>query len=195
MLKKTGIVLFQLTACAVGFYLIFTFFNYLAYDKDWVEDPSWVPVTGTLQRAGHGGRSQSAVFSYKYNSESYGESDHNSFWVPGNIINEMYILKVNPQKPDHYKVVAWQPMFSKDEKTNIGTCNITSVNTGNYPMVFFEYTIGGSNYRRAQYLVPDYQKLYPNLKAGDQYEIEYWMDNPQRAIIHLNKQTKAPSKP
>ena len=37
-----------------------------------------------------------------------------------------------------------------------------------------------------QWLPPNYIKVYPNLKIGQLFEVEYWLDNPERAIIHLD---------
>lgn len=32
-----------------------------------------------------------------------------------------------------------------------------------------------------------YKEKYPDLKEGNSYEVEYWQENPERAIMHLNK--------
>lgn len=185
MLKNIVSFSFQLALALVILYIVYRLFSYLSYNKDWENvDETWVEVIGTLQKTSNGIKFHHEVFSYEYGGKFYTEEDYISFSVIGNVVNEKYIIKVNSKKPDHYSVVGWKPVFTKDEMTKVGVCKITSIIKKANPLVLFEYSVNGVSYKRGQFL-PDL--TYSELKEGSLYEVEYWVDNPQRAIIHIDK--------
>ena len=54
-------------------------------------------------------------------------------------------------------------------------------------VITFTCYIQGNKFNRLQVLPPNYKEQYPLLKEGQWYEVECWVENAQRAIIHLDK--------
>lgn len=163
-------------------------------------DNSWVKSNGTLCVISRGGRGAASKFKYSFNDQEYvGYSSYNVS-VFHNIPGEKFSILINSKKPDDYIPIEWEPMFIQGERTSFTRGFIVSIEN-DYKLVFgdslvssheviFAYETVAGKYERGQALSPRYTDLYPALGAGDIYEIEYFVENPQRAIIHLDKPLK-----
>ncbi|WP_375563108.1 hypothetical protein ACE193_11435 [Bernardetia sp. OM2101] len=96
----------------------------------------------------------------------------------------LYYDEENPSEPDiHYD----KPVFTKDEvlKFSVGTISITFLYKY-IRFIHFTYSINGIEYDRIQYLSDDFEEKYPNLETGQEYQIRYLVENPQRSIIYFD---------
>ena len=90
--------------------------------------------------------------------------------------------KGNPEKND---VLKYRPVFTADEKTKYSVGTVISISRN--PSIGFRYKVGNDEYKMYQMLKRGYREDYPNLQKGQQYKVEYWVKNPQRAVISLDK--------
>lgn len=111
-----------------------------------------------------------------------------------NVIGEKYVLEYDAENPEEHRVISYKPLFLKEEKTSFVKGNIRRVfkfkkftRNGSIYAITFEYTVNERTYKKTQDLPPNYKELYPALKKGNQYKVEYWIKNPERSIIHLNQ--------
>jgi hypothetical protein len=111
--------------------------------------------------------------------------------LPGLTIGEIFYLLYNPDDPQDAFVQRWRPLFLSDEatgKTNGAVTYITEVGFGvKAPAVDFEYVVGKEKITRTQEIPQDYKNQFPTLSVGQRYEVEYWQENPKRAIIYLDR--------
>lgn len=130
-----------------------------------------------------GGSGRNSVFEYYVNGKVY------NFWGYYNntlVIGDKFVLVYDSEKPNESKVIVDRPIFLDSEKTIKSTGKITRIKSYSKKAVYFEYIAGEGLYTRIQCLPDNYSTLYPTLLEGKEYKIEYWQDNPQRAIIHLD---------
>jgi hypothetical protein len=110
-----------------------------------------------------------------------------------NVIGEKFVLRYDKDNPEEAEIVSYKPLFLKEEKTNYVKGNILRlynkfnlIGSSKYA-IDCEYIINGTTFIKSQDLPPNYKDIYPQLKEGDKYIVEYWLQNPKRAIIHLDK--------
>lgn len=130
-----------------------------------------------------GGSGRNSVFEYSVNDKVF------NFWGYYNntiVIGDKFVLVYDSEKPEESKVILDRPIFLEKEKTITTNGKITRIKSYSKKAVYFEYVAAGGLYTRIQCLPDNYSTLYPTLLEGREYKIEYWHDNPQRAIIHLD---------
>lgn len=130
------------------------------------------------------GSGRNAVYEYSVNGEVF------SFWGYYNntlVIGDKFIVMYDCEKPKESKVVLDKPIFLENEKTINSKGKITRVKIYSKKAVYFEYVANGELYTRIQCLPNDFKVQYPALSEEKEYQIVYWADNPQRAIIYLDK--------
>ena len=115
------------------------------------------------------------------------------------VIDEIFPIAYNPNNPDEFFAFSWNPVFLNKEITKSTTGIISrapyqskffSKKPEKYSAHSIEFTfwIDGSCYRKSQHLPPMFIRNSPGkIKKGDKFEVEYWIENPQRAIIYLDK--------
>lgn len=112
--------------------------------------------------------------------------------LPGLIIGERFQLLYNPEDPQDAIVQRWHPVFLNSEARTMKVGKliyITDVKFGTpQPCMSFEYPAGfGDTLQKMQGLPMNYKTRYPDLTVGQHYEVEYWQENPKRAIIYLDR--------
>lgn len=111
--------------------------------------------------------------------------------LPGLTIGEKFYLLYNPDDPQDAFVQRWRPLFLPNErtgKTNGAVTYITEVGFGvKAPAVDFEYVVEKEKITRTQEIPQDYKTQFPTLSEGQHFEVEYWQENPKRAIIYLDR--------
>ncbi len=161
---------------------------------------SWNNGTGILTQT-ELGKGSSSWFKYYYNGKFYEGVGVNSIYTYGYIEQEKYAIKINPKNPSEFYILGWKPFFAEDEKRKITIGEIKRVFN---PLKTLGNTKGKSTYcvtyiyidsikryhKREQDLPPDYNPKKDSLKVGQFYEVEYWIENPQRAVIHLDRPIK-----
>jgi len=111
----------------------------------------------------------------------------------GLVLWEKYRILYDPEDPDHSKVLIDQPFFSREENTIYGEAIVEDLTTKFVvqPVVTFKYEVNNQGtkqiFERSQYLIESFQKEFPHLKIGAKYQVRYWSENPERAIIDLQK--------
>lgn len=106
---------------------------------------------------------------------------------------EKFKMKYDKSYPERYQVFVDKPIFLTSERTLKTTGKVKKIQeTGlKVPALVFEYSTGQSNKLvRSQRINPDFKNLFPDLKPGNVYEMEYWVNDPGRAVIYLDKRVE-----
>lgn len=111
--------------------------------------------------------------------------------LPGLTIGEVFPLRYNPDNPREILVDLWEPLFLPNELISETVGEITCVSEVKFgsprPAVCFEYVADDETVNRLQELPMNYKTQFPKLIVGQRYEVDYWKENPKRAIIYLDK--------
>ena len=109
------------------------------------------------------------------------------YWVP---MHEKYLLRYDTlylENQDHVKVITECPVFLPGEITHYTIGKLLRVHKG-HELFDFEYTISGKKYDRLQILGKGNSvRNHPQLVNGAEFLVEYWVQNPQRAILYMDK--------
>jgi len=121
----------------------------------------------------------------KYKQRFYGPS----YGMPYEGVK--YSLKYDSLDPNTIEVCYYCPIFLPDELTKTFEGEITRIywKGGTSYKYGFEYVFYVENVRvkKIQGLPNDYKLKYPNLQENQKYEIEVWINNPNRAILYLDR--------
>ncbi len=105
----------------------------------------------------------------------------------GEIEEEKYMVKYDTLNNTNVEICYFSPVFLEFEKT--GYCKGKVIKTFNYKWPFgkaycvrYEYILGGVIFEREQEIPNNFEK-YPKLEKEQIVPVEYWIDNPQRAIL------------
>jgi hypothetical protein len=109
----------------------------------------------------------------------------------GEIEKEMYLLKYDTLNPNKVEICYTKPIFLADEKTDLCSGEILKIYNYKWPFgkayaVRYTYSLAGVLFEREQDIPIDFAK-YPKLKEGKKILVEYWIDNPQRAILRYEE--------
>lgn len=165
---------------------------YYAFQKDPQWDNPGIETICTVYKM-NGTSARSSVFvEYYVNGKRYSKATNIKPYGlrPG----ETFVISYNPENPEQFKVQGHKPVFLPGEETirTIGTI-IKVVTFGvKIPCVMFEYTVldNGKRIKREQILMVNFEELFPDLKPGNVYEMEYWVNDPGRAVIYLDKRVE-----
>ena len=112
------------------------------------------------------------------------------------VYGEKFLLYYDNDDTTEIDIHYDKPVFTKGETkdTKFSTAKIVSKNfgiigkmTSQYTsFINFSYTVNGINYERIQYVPIDFEEKYPNLEIGQEYQIRYLVENPQRSIIYFD---------
>jgi hypothetical protein len=174
------------------FSLIIWFFIYMGSPPLIQNEDSTIGTIIKFQSAGKSG--SEAVFQYFVDDKEYEATERSAAYF-ANVIGEKFEIKYDKNKPSNSFVVSCKPVFLENEYSFIVNGEITRLYSSSWGggvkpssySIEFEFFIGDEKIIKAQRLPPDYQTQFPNLMEGQFYEVEYWLENPQRAIIHLDK--------
>jgi hypothetical protein len=189
MKKQFCISLLFLTLCAI-LLLFASIIIYLFKEKRTTEGKTEVVATfidTRLVNTVHG--------IYKYfikdkSMEYYGSS------FATQVYGEKFLLYYDNDDTTEIDIHYDKPVFTKRETkdTKFSTAKIISKNfgiigrmTSQYTgFINFAYTLNGVDYERIQYVPIDFEERYPNVNINKEYQIRYWLENPQRAIIYFD---------
>jgi|SRR5690554_171459 len=151
---------------------------------------------GTIVRHEQGQKSSGldAVISYNYKDNVFEERIGSSKYE-ANVIGEKYKVLFDSINPNKAIILDYQPIFEKSERTKVTIGKITrlyrfSWTDGKYIpnyAIEFSYYVDSTELTKSQSLPKDFKAEYPDLKEGVEYEVEYWIKNPKRAIMKLKK--------
>lgn len=142
------------------------------------------------------GKSSVGEFRYDYKGKTYQCKNSRGIDIYGSVTGEKYILKVNPENPEEYVPIDWRPLFTDDEEcdTVIGTVDkVFQFRFGSKQKIFakhainFSYYVDDEEFERSQALPPDFEQRYKSLKKREKYRVVYSTNNPQRAIMIIDK--------
>ena len=122
---------------------------------------------------------------YKVGEQYYTTQFNHSYY--GEIQNELYLLKYDTLNPKKVEICYTKPVFLANEKTDFCQGSVLKIFNYKWPFgkafaVRYEYNHNGILFEREQDLPNDFKK-YTTLKVGNKILVEYWIDNPQRAIL------------
>jgi hypothetical protein len=131
------------------------------------------------------------LFQYYVGNKGYDYLGLISIWAP---TGEKYLLKYDildsGVRYGHSHLIREHPVFLPGESTNYTYGTLIRVHPRN-EVFEFEYTILGRKYERVQVLgIGNPVKNHPQLVNGAELLVEYWVENPQRAIIYIDKPKK-----
>ena len=203
ILHSLGILAFWGIVLIGILFLFYKAVEFFIPDKEkYTITPQWIVVMGTISKI-EGGEGYTPFFSYNVNEKSFDCSSYKDFSTTGFIAREKYMLNVNNQHPECYVPLDWTPLFTGDERRKKAIATIVRVWKFKYKVFFspieaiqsryeemFRYSVNGEEHERGQHLPPNFDAKNSSVKKGGSYEVEYWVDNPQRAIIHLDKPLK-----
>jgi hypothetical protein len=118
------------------------------------------------------------------------------------ILGEVFTTIYNPKDPEHFFTLDWRPTFFYNENRSLTLGTLITVYKNS--SVVFEYSVKGKKYKKCQLLRSrkDYEEsknkieylsdnpdlsVISNLKEGQNFEVEYLIENPMRSVIHLDK--------
>ena len=107
----------------------------------------------------------------------------------GEIDNEKYSLKYDSLNPENVVINYTKPIFTNDEKTSFCKGVILKITNYKWPFgnaygISYQYKHSGIVFEREQDIsYVDYLKL----KVGKNIKVEYWVQNPQRAVASFKK--------
>lgn len=182
--------------CIGAVFITIAIVNYFSLDKQkYTPNASWINGIGTLTKLDHG-KSSSNKIGYVYNNIWYDEYSAYNVSIEGAILGEKYRIKIDPNSPERYFPLTWEPVFTNDDTTGYAKAEIIKVFRFRYSFkknnnesdfgVRFVYFVDGKKFERGQNLPPDFKTIYPNLSKGQFFKLDYWKNNPQRAIVYLN---------
>jgi hypothetical protein len=125
---------------------------------------------------------KNAVYQYTVNDKTY------QFWDYSNeslVLGDRFELIYDKSNPKKNKLLAHRPIFTKEEQSSTTRGRVTKIVRPSN-VLYFQYVVNGFLYTRIQKI--ERPKKWSDLvfKTGNEYAIEYWVDNPRRAIIHPN---------
>jgi hypothetical protein len=126
---------------------------------------------------------------YVGNIKHQGISTEDLTWAP---YGEKYLMIYDSLYPENQKyvhLITDCPVFLPGEVTNYTVGKILDQYIRKHLVTFeLEYTVLGKTYQRIQF-VEEIDPLinYPKLVNGAEFLVEYWVENPQRAILYTDK--------
>ena len=148
--------------------------------------------TGTLKQTIGVASGNPRNYSIKYQVENIVYSERVRSFVTWLYNDECFDVLYDSAKPLDFEVQYWSPRFIVGEKTGKTIGVVTSIQPSDilskYGALMFGFEVDGQSFERLQILPPKWESLYPELKIGQYYEVEYWKVNSQRAILNLNHQ-------
>ena len=100
------------------------------------------------------------------------------------MIGEKYYVDYERDNPEVNEVLRNNPIFLNSELTGTTVGKIAIVRESFFPLITYEYKVVDKNYRRS-YPFPNFIK--EKIEVGQKYEVTYWIKNPQRSRIELDK--------
>lgn len=126
--------------------------------------------------------SGSAVATYIVNDKEYSVSIEEGY-----VYGEKFQLEYNRDNPSENKIYREFPVFQKDESTNYVLGKLISYDSWIFRDMVYRFWIEDRFYEQGQYQEKDSNEKYPKVEEGQLFVVEYWVDNPKRSIIHLDK--------
>ena len=104
---------------------------------------------------------------------------------------EKYLLKYDTLYPngdkEHCRLITEHPVFLPGENTNYTVGTIVKSHKS-YRSFDYRYTVLGKKYFTSQFLAEDDPaRNHPQLVNGAEFLVEYWVNNPERAILYIDK--------
>jgi hypothetical protein len=129
------------------------------------------------------------LYAYFVGNTAHGYHGPNGAYRPK---GEKYLLRydtLNPGGGHGYEhLITEHPVFLPGESTHYTVGKLLRIHK-NYYAFDFQYTISEKKYDRVQFL-ENRAKSYPQLVNGAEFLVEYWVNNPARAILYIDKPKK-----
>ncbi len=176
---------------AIGFLLFFTLVirSVISSQKKQNDKPDvWKETVGTLDPRGH----SPGTISYEVDGKMY----YRKFFLTtvNSVLGEKYTMRYKLSDPEDIEIDYWHPVFLEGEKTHKFKAVIEKVHKKSIwdptPFVTFSFDVRGTHFRRLVYLPKNYEDLYPDLKSGQYYDVECWVEDINRIVLHLDKPLK-----
>jgi hypothetical protein len=107
------------------------------------------------------------------------------------VIGDKYWAYIDSLDCSSIKIDYARPLFTTDELTQevIGEIfNVTNVPLLGWEYVKFKYkTIDGTEFKRLQSVNKEYLDKNKNSIKKSKFKVKYWIKNPQRSVIYLDK--------
>lgn len=129
------------------------------------------------------GSGRRSVFTYNVGGINYRTWGYYNYTL---IRGDKFAVKYEEGNPKNGTVLLDRPIFLENEQTTETVGVIVRLILFFNRELYFEYAVNGAIYTRIQKIPKDHKSLYPNLSVGQKFKVEYWNENPRRAIINLD---------
>ena len=179
--------------------LVLVFFTQSAFVSIFLGPTSSIPIpperfritvaTKMSHEMPYGGHGSYDLYIYYVGNKRYDYHGPNKAYAPK---GEKYLLKYDTLYPggdfEHVELKTEHPIFLPGENTKYTVGTLKKVHKGFFSLDYV-YTILGKEYSTSQSLA-DPAKKYPQLVTGAEFLVEYWVNNPERAILYMDKPKK-----
>jgi hypothetical protein len=152
---------------------------------------TYATITNPSETIDHG--TTFAQFSY---DDSHGKKyyilDYNTYTTY--VLGDKFVLLYDSLKPSKYSLITKSPLFLQNENTRKVTGKVVEVSSVDCKFKY-SYELDSGVYNHTRYQQLDYKKKYSDVKVGNEYLVEYWVDNPLRAIIYPDQPINETNKP
>lgn len=122
-------------------------------------------------------------FEFEVNGRIY---KYRRFRTIGYVLGDKFELVYDTIYPEGVrKLLAYKPVFLKDEKTGFTIGEVSFAKKSDYLFVF-KYKVNAIKHERIQFLENEV-RTFRSLSKGGVYMVEYWLDNPQRSILYYDQ--------
>lgn len=180
-LKELIVALFVVVILGVSFYKIYSFQD----NKHWNSIEKENVIAVVTGYASGPKASNSAIATYVVKGEEYSLTIENGY-----VLGEKFRLEYNINKPSENRIFREFPVFEKNEKTNYVIGKLISYDSWFFRSDNYEFWINDKVYTEGNYHNKELKIKHPNIKEGKLYLVEYWVENPKRSIMHLDKPIK-----
>ena len=105
-----------------------------------------------------------------------------------NVIGEKFMIAYDSKDPSKSNIERHRPIFLQNEKTEYIEGKVVEFY---FNQIRFTYEVNGQTYKKSQhFLKQDFNKYKSLISIGDVCLIRYWIENPKRSIIYLDKSVK-----
>ena len=185
----------------IGLLLLLVFFTQSAFVSIFLGPTSSIPIpperfrTTVATKMSHempyGGHGSYDLYIFYVGNKRYDYHGTNKSYAPK---GEKYLLKYDTLYPngdfEHVELITEHPVFLPGEKTNYTVGRLVKMHKNSISLLY-RYTVLGKKHEREQFLAEDDPaRNHPQLVNEAEFLVEYWVSNPERAILYIDKPKK-----
>lgn len=163
--------------------------SYSVYSSYKFDTKNWHKTIGVVEYRTYG-RNGSRMFAFSVNGKIIKDARGGKGY-PGECVGDIYEILYNPDDYSEIKVLEHRPVFLKNETVGITIGIVTGYTKATpYNKEYlriapeYKYYVNGKKYIRSQVILLPI-KLGLSVKKGMEFNVRYWLTNPQRSILDI----------